>query len=171
MAKQKLFSIKKEDRVFGGIVDGVALISNRHWMARQELVGITVEMAVAMETKGHFTYRDSQMKPDQKPPCFENILGSFTIPELFPVKPFVTLNDLTVFVFENTLFKGIVACQTTYLPLFDKCQAYRSDVLDPEKPIRFYRDEVLQGVIMPMRWKWTKELIENLHKQLGDDLK
>lgn len=166
MAKQKLFSIKKEDRVFGNILDGVALISNGHWMARQELVGVTLEMAAAMGTEGYFSCHKGQMKPDIKPPAFEGILGSFTIPELFPVEPLVTLNDLTVFAFENTLFKGIVACSTAYTPPFDGCQAYRSDVLDPEKPVHFYRDEMFQGVIMPMRWQWTKDLIEKLHDQL-----
>ncbi len=167
MAKQKLFSIKKEDRVFGDTVDGVPLISNGDWLARQELVMISGEMTTAMETKGHFTRRGFQMKPDIKPPYFKDILGSFTIPELFPVEPFVTLNDLTILAFENTLFKGLVACQSSYLPPYDGCQAYRADVLDPEKPILFYREEVLQGVVMPMRWNRTKELIEKLHSQLS----
>ena len=167
MAKQKLFSIKKENRVFGDTLDGVPFISNGHWMARQELVDITIEMAAAMETPGHFACHKGVIKPDVKPPHFGSTLGSFTIPELFPVEPLVTLNDLTVFAFENDLFKGIEACSTAYLPPFDGCQAYRVDVLDPEKPIRFYRDEVLQGVIMPMRWNWIKELIEKLHSQLS----
>lgn len=169
MAKQKLFSVKKEVKVFGDTLDGVTLISNGHWMARQELVGVTVEMAATMETAGYFASRNGEIKPSIKPPSFKIMAGSFTIPELFPVTVLATLNDASLFIFENTLFKGFEALSTEYLPPFDGCQAYRADVLDPEKPIRFYRNEVFQGLIMPLRRSFpgsSEELIRTLMDNL-----
>ena len=174
MAKQKQIKIKKDSRVFGATLDGVKYISNGHWMMRQDLVDVSNEMTIAMETQGHFTFyggKGQNMDLARAAVDFKPILGSLEIEDLapathvnvvFPDGGIPGRGGLTPYISEDNPEDGVSYFQVKYLEPLEGFQAYREKVDGELKPLRFFRGEDLVAIVMPCRAEDTPGMLSSL---------